>query len=241
MRHRRGRTRAWRLLRPAVLTTAAVALAAVGGASAFAGWQVAVTPEEFTVYAASIPRMAAPIATSRAIPQIAWTAVEIAPGVAVQRYVVTRHVGPGAQVVCDVPAVGALRCVDPHAPAGYPIVYTVAAGRGRYWRGPDSAPSAAITMPGIAVPLATGSGSPSARVSPPSASARRSPSATPTVSVAVRAPESATVTTTPATVDASRSQSSSGPALATATASSSAPPTPTPAPLISLGSSLGLG
>jgi len=235
MRHRRGRTGTRQLLRPAVLTTAAVALAAVGGASAFAGWQVTVPTEEFTVYAASIPRMPPPVVSSRAIPLIAWTAVEIAPGVAVQRYVVSRHVGPSAQVVCDVPAVRVLRCVDTHAPAGYPIVYTVAAGWGRYWRGPDSAPSAAITMPGIAVPLVVDSGPPSARVSPPSASSKSSPSATPAVSVAVREPES--VTLSPATVDASRSQSSSGPPVATATAGSSAPPTP----LISLGSSLSLG
>jgi hypothetical protein len=155
----------WHLLRPAAVVTAAVTLAAAGGVAAYAGWQIPGRPQQFTVYAASVPRMPAPRVRLRAVPRISWAAVELAPGLAVQRYVVTRHVGRTAQVVCDVPAVGMRRCVDVAAPAGYLIGYTVAAGCGLYWRGEESEPSAAVIVPGGAEPAMGGAVSPGA-VSP---------------------------------------------------------------------------
>jgi len=227
------------MLRPTMTTTAAVTLAAVGSLAASADWQLPATPRDFTVYASTIPRMPAPIGTIRTIPRIAWTTVDIAPGVAVQRYVVTRHIGPTAQVVCDVPALGSLRCVDAHAPVGYRIAYTVAASCGRHWRGPDSEPSAWVTMPGIAAPLAGASVPPSARVGTPrarpSASSRIPSKATPAASIAVHQPEFGTAA--PATAGVAQNQSSTGSAVVPTVSTAE----PHPSPLVSLPPSIGLG
>jgi hypothetical protein len=141
-------------LQPAVLTlTAAVALAATGGAATLTGWATGSAPATVTVYAAEIPRMTQPRVIRHAQPRIVWTSVEIAPDVPVQRYVVTRHLGSVAQVACDVPATAGPRCTDVHAPAGYRATYTVTATYGSYWIGPDSAPSRVVATPGVAVPI----------------------------------------------------------------------------------------
>jgi hypothetical protein len=155
MRHRHARPPARRRFLPPslIMAGAAVGIAATGGASAFAGWVVQATAGPFTVHAARIPTMAPPTIRVRALPRIGWTAVEIAPGVPVQRYVVTRHLGPVNQVACDVPATAKPRCIDLHAPAGYQATYTIAATYGTQWTGEDSEPSNPVTMPGIALPL----------------------------------------------------------------------------------------
>ncbi|HEX8344881.1 MAG TPA: hypothetical protein VF657_09075 [Actinoplanes sp.] len=86
-------------------------------------------------------------------PRIGWRPVRLAADVPVHRYVVTRHLGPVTEVVCERPATVVLRCVDRTAPAGYRMSYTVAARHGAHWVGADSERSAVITTPGIAVPV----------------------------------------------------------------------------------------
>lgn len=142
-------------LQPVLLALgAAAALAATGGGvSTLTGWTTGSAPETFTVYAAEIPRMAQPRVYPHARPRISWNPVEIAPDVPVQRYVVTRHLGPVTQVACDVPAASARRCVDRYAPAGYRATYTVAATYGPRWVGPDSKHSVVVATPGVAVPI----------------------------------------------------------------------------------------
>jgi hypothetical protein len=89
----------------------------------------------------------------RAVPRVKWAPVELAPGVPMHRYVVTRHLGPVMQIACDVPATAVLRCIDANAPAGYVMTYTVAAMYGSRWVGPASEPSAPVIRPGVAVPI----------------------------------------------------------------------------------------
>ncbi|UQU65766.1 hypothetical protein COUCH_05455 [Couchioplanes caeruleus] len=143
----------------------ATALAIGTGVAAYGDWDVGAEEAQFTVHAASIPRMKAPIVelpggepqiTAEGIvaagPRIAWDRVTIAPGTPVQRYVVTRHLGPIAQVACDVPAARA-RCVDESAPAGYLATYTVAATYGTFWTGEPSPASEPALLPGEAAPI----------------------------------------------------------------------------------------
>ncbi|MGA5301752.1 hypothetical protein ACPCHT_17620 [Nucisporomicrobium flavum] len=143
----------------------ATALAIGTGVAAYGDWDVGAEEAQFTVHAAGIPRMKAPTVelpggepqiTAEGIvaagPRIAWDRVTIAPGTPVQRYVVTRHLGPIAQVACDVPATGA-RCVDESAPAGYLVTYTVAATYGTFWTGEPSPASEPTLLPGEAAPI----------------------------------------------------------------------------------------
>jgi hypothetical protein len=85
-------------------------------------------------------------------PRITWRRIEIADDVPVERYVVTRHLGPISQVACDVPA-GRSRCVDAHPPAGYLVTYTVAAAYGSSWTGLASQASNPVLLPGEAAPI----------------------------------------------------------------------------------------
>jgi hypothetical protein len=137
------------MLAAGVLTT----LATTGGVISAVGWSSGSTSETFTVHAAEIPRVARPAVRADAQPRIAWKSVRIAEDVPVQRYVVTRHLGTVTQVACDVPATARPRCIDRFAPAGYRATYTVTARHGAHWRGTDSEASAAVTMPGVAVPI----------------------------------------------------------------------------------------
>lgn len=129
------------------------ALIVGGGVAAFAAWDVQGQSETFTVLAAHIPRMGPPRVRSGAVPRIRWGAVELMPGVPAQRYIVTRSLGPLAQVACDVPPGATLQCADVFAPAGYQATYSVAATYGGSWVGPPGAPSRVVTMPGTAVPM----------------------------------------------------------------------------------------
>lgn len=129
------------------------AVATTGGVVTVVGWTGESTSETFTVHAAAIPRIAPPTARTAAQPRIAWDSVRLTGDVPVQRYVVTRHLGDVAQVACDIPATARPRCTDRHAPAGYQATYTVAARHGAHWTGTDSAPSPAVTTPGVAVPI----------------------------------------------------------------------------------------
>jgi hypothetical protein len=158
MRHRHARPPARRrFLSPSLVVAAAVAgIAATGGMAAYAGWEIRTTSGPFTVRAARIPQPAPPTVRPRVLPRIGWRPVEIAPGVPVQRYVVTRHLGAAAEVACDVPATATPRCVDAHAPGGYDVTYTVAAAYGTQWTGEDSAPSRPVAVPGVAVPVTVG-------------------------------------------------------------------------------------
>ncbi|MFI7603226.1 hypothetical protein [Actinoplanes sp. NPDC049681] len=135
------------------------------GVAAYGNWDVKAEAKTFTVRAASIPRMAAPdaemppgepLVSGDGLvvrgPRISWRGVAIAADVPVQRYVVTRHLGPVAQVACDVPA-GRTRCVDRHPPAGYLVTYTVAAAYGSYWTGLASEESRPVLLPGEAAPI----------------------------------------------------------------------------------------
>lgn len=143
-----------RSLQPSMLATGILAaLATTGGVISVGGWTTGSTSEAFTVHAAAVPRVDAPNARAATRPRIAWTPVRITGDVPVERYVVTRHLGAVAQVACDVPATARPRCVDRYAPAGYRATYTVAARHGAHWTGPDSAPSPAVTTPGVAVPI----------------------------------------------------------------------------------------
>ncbi|MEV6597215.1 hypothetical protein AB0M36_10175 [Actinoplanes sp. NPDC051346] len=85
-------------------------------------------------------------------PRIHWNRVEIAPRTPVRRYLVTRHLGPIAQLVCDVPA-SRDGCVDEHPPAGYLVTYTVVATHGAFWTGTASRPSRPVPLPGEAAPV----------------------------------------------------------------------------------------
>ncbi|WP_130509133.1 hypothetical protein [Krasilnikovia cinnamomea] len=136
---------------PLIVVGAALGVAATGGVAAFAGWSVTVQPATFTVYAARIPQPAPPRARVHTPPWIAWQ--PLARGVPVDRYVVTRHLGPAAQVACEVPATARPRCTDRQAPAGYRATYTVAAAYGSHWVSVDSGPSAPVTVPGVGVPI----------------------------------------------------------------------------------------
>lgn len=143
-----------------------VTAAAIGtGVAAYGNWDVKAEAVTFTVHAASIPRMAAPdaelppgepLVSGDGLvvrgPRISWRRISIASGVRVQRYVVTRHLGPVTQVACDVPA-GRTRCVDWHPPAGYLVTYTVAATYGSYWTGLASESSRPVLLPGEAAPI----------------------------------------------------------------------------------------
>ena len=143
-----------RSLQPSMLAAGILAaLATTGGVISVVGWTTGSTSEAFTVHAAAVPRVDAPAVRAATRPRIAWSPVRITGDVPVERYVVTRHLGAVAQVACDVPATARLRCVDRYAPAGYRATYTVAARHGAHWTGPDSAPSPAVTTPGVAVPI----------------------------------------------------------------------------------------
>jgi hypothetical protein len=167
VRHRRPRTgQSLRFLRsPLPFVGLATALAIGTGVAAYGDWDVGADEAQFTVHAASIPRMDAPTVelpdgqpeiTADGIvvsgPRIGWDRVTIAPGTPVQRYVVTRHLGPIAQVACDVPA-ARTRCVDETAPAGYLATYTVAAAYGSFWTGVPSPASEPLLLPGEAAPI----------------------------------------------------------------------------------------
>jgi hypothetical protein len=143
-----------RSLQPLMLTAGVLtALATTGGVISAVGWSSGSTSETFTVHAAEIPRIARPAIRAHAQPRIAWKPVRLAEDVPVQRYVVTRHLGTVAQVACDIPATARPRCIDRFAPPGYQATYTVTARHGAHWRGTDSEPSPAVTMPGVAVPI----------------------------------------------------------------------------------------
>ena len=167
MRRRSARTRtSLRFLRsPLPFIGVATAVAIGTGVAAYGDWDVSADSASFVVHADRIPKMAAPTAelpsgpaeiTEDGLvaqgPRIRWDEVEIAPGTPVQRYVVTRHLGPIAQVACDVPA-GRTRCVDESAPAGYLATYTVAAAYGSFWTGVSSKPSEPMLLPGEAAPI----------------------------------------------------------------------------------------
>jgi len=150
---------------PLPFIAVATAVAIGTGVAAYGDWDVSADSASFVVHAESIPRMKAPSATLPSGqpeitedglvvsgPRIRWDRVEIAPGTPVQRYVVTRHLGPIAQVACDVPA-GRTRCVDESAPAGYLATYTVAAAYGSFWTGVSSKPSEPMLLPGEAAPI----------------------------------------------------------------------------------------
>ncbi|MEV4636401.1 hypothetical protein AB0J80_03520 [Actinoplanes sp. NPDC049548] len=140
--------------------------AAIGtGVAAYGNWEVKAETATFTVRAASIPRMDAPraelppgepeIGADGLVlrgPRISWHRVAIGGDVPVQRYVVTRHLGPVTQIACDVPA-GRTRCVDKHPPAGYLVTYTVAATYGSFWTGLPSEASRPVLLPGEAAPV----------------------------------------------------------------------------------------
>jgi len=155
-----------RFLRSPLPFVGVATAAAIGtGVAAYGDWDVGAESATFEVRAASIPRMAAPSvqlpagrpaisADGLVAPglRIRWERVEIAPGTPVQRYVVTRHLGPIAQVACEVPA-GRTRCVDEQAPAGYLATYTVTATYGSFWTGAPSKPSEPTLLPGEAAPI----------------------------------------------------------------------------------------
>jgi hypothetical protein len=136
-------------------STVLAAAAATAGAAgmAFASWATTSTSDAFTVYAARMPRIGTPAVAVRTAPRITWTPVELASGVPVHQYVVTRHLGPVRQIACDVPATAVARCIDANAPAGYAMTYTVAARYGSRWVGPASEPSSPVIRPGVAVPI----------------------------------------------------------------------------------------
>ncbi|MFI5932963.1 hypothetical protein [Actinoplanes sp. NPDC051494] len=157
--------RRWSRTFVAVAGAGAGVVAVGSGVAAYGGWNVTASPSTFTIHAVRIPRMAAPtvrlVATG---PRVGWDAVELAPGVPVDRYLVTRHPGPVGEVVCEVPG-GRVSCVDTAAAAGQLSTYTVSAGFGSHWAGPDSAPSAAIRL-AVAVPARSEPASPAASPEP---------------------------------------------------------------------------
>jgi hypothetical protein len=236
------------MLRPSLLVLGTAA-ALVGGGSvlAFAGWTSSTVSPTFTIYATPVPQVPKPTVTLIKVatkldrreprprprlglglglganPRIQWTKVELTPDEDVSLYIVTRHAGAVAEVVCTLPATRTPICIDKTAPAGNVLTYTVAATYGTNWLGADSEPSPAVTMPGTPVVVTAGgvpvpstsAAAPSAgvpSVAPSSgASAGAAPSAdpvTPTTAPATAAPDTtptvpeATPTTTePAPVE----------------------------------------
>lgn len=169
------------LLRPVLVLGTAVALAGGGMMLAHASWSTSTTSAAFTVRAARLPQPARPtvrLTDDPAAPRIAWPAVTIAADVEVHRYIVTRHAGPAAEVVCTVPATSNPSCVDLTAPAGASLAYTVAAAHGAHWTGPAGDRSLPVSTPGTpvavgavptaAAPAITG-GAPAGNGGPPSA------------------------------------------------------------------------
>lgn len=150
-----------------MLVCAVVTVAVTGGGvAAFAGWTTSTASGPFTVQAARLPQPARPDVTVRGVPRIAWQPVAVAPRMDLHRYVVTRHLGPAAQVACTVPATET-GCVDVHAPPGRPVTYTLTVTYGSRWVGLASGRSRAVTRPGVAVPIVVEGGTvhagPSAR------------------------------------------------------------------------------
>ncbi len=218
-----------RLVRPSlILLGTAVALLAGGGVLAFAGWTSRSTSETFTIHAVGIPRMARPIVTRALVPTITWKAVRITDDIPVDRYVVTRHLGTAAKVVCSQPATLAARCFDLTALPGDPFTYTVHATHGEHWVGADSEPSLPVDVPSSPAPT-----EPSSTPVTPSAA----PSASPTGTAAVDDVDPLTTQTTPP----HQSRGPSGPEPTTDPAESEpAPVTPEQAPTPS-GDATGLG
>jgi hypothetical protein len=208
-----------------------VALVAGGGVLAFAGWTSRSTSETFTIQAAGIPQMARPTVTGALVPTITWKQVRLTDGTAVDRYVVTRHLGEATTVVCSQPATLAASCSDPTALPGEPFTYTVRATHGEHWVGAHSEPSLPVELPSSPAPTEPSS-------TPVTPSAEPSPSPTGTATVDGAGP--LTPETTPPRQ--SRSPSSpSGPEPTTDPAESEpAPVTPEESPTPS-GDATGLG
>jgi hypothetical protein len=140
-----------------------VAMAAGGGVLAFAGWIAHSDSATFTVQASEVAQVPRPTVTMTLVPIVTWKRVRLTSNTPVQRYVVTRHTGTTARIVCTLSASLPPVCIDPTAPLGGPITYTVYATHGEHWVGVDSAPSLPVGTP--ADPLAVG---PSDQPVPPS-------------------------------------------------------------------------
>ncbi|WP_211353757.1 hypothetical protein [Couchioplanes caeruleus] len=85
-------------------------------------------------------------------PRIEWDRVEIAADTPVQRYLVSRHLGPVTQLACDIP-VDRHSCVDEHPRAGCLVTYSVVAAHGAFWTGPAGRHSPPIPLPGEPAPV----------------------------------------------------------------------------------------
>jgi hypothetical protein len=152
-----------RLLRPSlVLCGTAVAMVAGGGVLAFAGWTSRSDSATFTVPASQVAQVPRPTVTMTLVPIVTWKRVRLTSNTPVHRYIVTRHLGKTTRIVCTLSASLPPVCIDPTAPLGSPITYTVYATHGEHWVGVDSEPSLPVGTP--ASPLAVG---PSGEAVPP--------------------------------------------------------------------------
>jgi hypothetical protein len=164
-----------RLLRPSVvLFGTTVAMIAGAGVLAFAGWTSRSDSVTFTVQATQVPQVPRPNVTVTLVPIITWKRVRLTPNTPVNSYIVTRHLGKTTRIVCTRSASLPTKCVDPTAPPGSPITYTVYAAHGEHWVGVDSEPSLPVGTPGS--PPADGTDPATAAVDP-SASAEPGASA----------------------------------------------------------------
>lgn len=144
-----------RLLRPSlVLFGTAVAMVAGGGVLAFAGWISRSDSATFTVQASEVAQVPRPTVTMTLVPVVRWKRVRLTSNTPVHRYVVTRHVGRSTRIVCTLSAALPPVCIDPTAPPGSPLTYTVYATHGEHWVGVDSEPSLPVGTP--ARPLTVG-------------------------------------------------------------------------------------
>jgi hypothetical protein len=135
-----------------VLFGTAVAMVAGGGVLAFAGWITRSDSATFTVQASEVAQVPRPTVTMTLVPIVTWKRVRLTSNIPVHRYVVTRHLGRSTRIVCTLAAALPPVCIDPTAPPGSPLTYTVYATHGEHWVGVDSEPSLPVGTP--AKPLA---------------------------------------------------------------------------------------
>jgi hypothetical protein len=125
------------------------AVALGGTLYAFAGWAPPPTAAVIRLHAVAMPPGNTPSVEKRATNALLrWVPNRLAPGVAAQSYVVTRHGHGGAVEVCRVTMAG---CTEKNVPDGKwswtvrPVFET--------WVGEDSAPTAVLTFgDGVAKP-----------------------------------------------------------------------------------------
>jgi hypothetical protein len=141
------------ILKLSLIGASATALVLGGAVFAFAGgWSTSSAAASMTIDAIDMPVGSKPTAElDGADVTLAWADDEIAAGVPVQTYLVTRHGAGGSTLVCTV---ATTTCVDPAVPAGS-WTYTVQTGY-ETWRGVAGQHSEAVVVEAAAAAVHNG-------------------------------------------------------------------------------------